>query len=58
MVLVSRRPLTPSSRVTSSQSVKLASGLSPVPEGRMSLVTGKTSGNSVSGTAVEVPSSQ
>ncbi|RJG52333.1 hypothetical protein, partial [Streptococcus pyogenes] len=39
-------------------SVTLASGLSPVPEGRISFVTGRTSGNSLSGTAVEVPSSQ
>ena len=58
MVLVSRRPLTPSSRVTDNQSVKLASGDSPVPDGLMSLVFGKTSGRSCSGTAVDVPSSQ
>ena len=35
-----------------------ASGDSPVPEGLMSAVFGKTRGNSFSGTAVEVPSSQ
>ena len=57
-MFVSRRPLTPSSLTTDNQSVKLASGDSPLPDGLISLVLGKISGNSDSGSAVDVPSSQ
>ena len=57
-MFVSRRPLTPSSLTTDNQSVKLASGDSPLPDGLISVVLGKISGNSDSGSAVDVPSSQ
>ena len=58
MVLVSRLPLRPFSSTTLTQSSRLASGLSPVPDGLMSLVAGKYNGNSSSGTSVVSPSSQ
>ena len=58
MVLVSRRPFLPFSSTTFTQSSKLANGLSPVPDGLISVALGKYKGNSSSGTKVVSPSSQ